>query len=130
MRTDVATVRAMATIAECRREFEIGSPQAVIVLNKAGEYCGVVMLPELFSGELDSIADDIQVIELAKHSNIMLLPDMNVKSAMKMFDDAEAEMLAVSDSAEGRKVVGYVFESYARRRYVEELDRATRGNLD
>jgi CIC family chloride channel protein len=130
MRTDVATVQAMTTIAECRREFEIGSRQAVIVLNKAGEYCGVVMLPELFSGELDTIADDIQVIELAKHSNIMLLPDMNVKSAMKMFDDAEAEMLAVSDSAEGRKVVGYVFESYARRRYVEEFDRATRGNLD
>jgi CIC family chloride channel protein len=130
MRTDVATVQAMATIAECRREFEIGSRQAVIVLNSAGEYCGVVMLPELFSGELDTIADDIQVIELAKHSNIMLLPDMNVKSAMKMFDDAEAEMLAVSDSAEGRKVVGYVFESYARRRYVEEFDRATRGNLD
>jgi CIC family chloride channel protein len=129
MRTDVATVQAMATIAECRREFEIGSRQAVIVLNRVGEYCGVVMLPELFSGELDGIADEIQVIELAKHSNTMLLPTMNVKSAIKMFDDAEAEMLAVSDSAASRKVVGYVFESYARRRYVEELDRAMRGNL-
>src|SRR5204863_3487918 len=79
MRTDVATVQAMATIAECRREFEIGSRQAVIVLNSAGDYCGVVMLPELFSAELDGIADEIQVIELAKHSNIMLLPGMNVK---------------------------------------------------
>jgi CIC family chloride channel protein len=129
MRTDVATVQATATIAECRREFEIGSRQAVIVLNSAGEYCGVVMLPELFSGELDAIADEIQVIELAKYSNIMLSPDMNVKSAMKIFDDAEAEMLAVSNSAESRTVIGYVFESFARRRYVEEFDRAMRGNL-
>jgi chloride channel protein, CIC family len=129
MRTDVATVQATATITECRREFEIGSRQAVIVLNSAGEYCGVVMLPELFSGELDAIADEIQVIELAKYSNIMLSPDMNVKSAMKIFDDAEAEMLAVSNSTESRKVIGYVFESYARRRYVEEFDRAMRGNL-
>ena len=55
---------------------------------------------------------------------------MNVKSAMEIFDDAEAEMLAVSDNAESRKVVGYVFESYARRRYVEELNQAMRGNLD
>jgi CIC family chloride channel protein len=129
MRTDVAAVQAMATIAECRREFGIGSRQAVIVLNNAGEYCGVVMLPELFSSELDGIADEIQVIELAKYSNIMLVPDMNVKSAMKIFDEAEAEMLAVSDRAESRKVVGYVFESYARRRYVEELDQVMRGNL-
>ena len=129
MRTDVAAVQATATIAECRREFEIGSRQAVIVLNSADEYCGVVMLPELFSGQLDGIADEIQVIELARYSNIMLSPDMNVNSAMKLFDDAEAEMLAVSDRAESRKVVGYVFESYARRRYIEELDRAMRGNM-
>jgi chloride channel protein, CIC family len=129
MRTDVATVRATSTIAECRREFEIGSRQALIVVTGAGEYCGVVMLPDLFSGELDGIADEIQVVELAKHGDIMLQPDMNVKSAMKIFDDAEAEMLAVSDSAESRKVVGYVFESYARRRYVEELDQVVRGSI-
>jgi chloride channel protein, CIC family len=129
MRTDVATVRATSTIAECRREFEIGSRQALIVVTGAGEYCGVVMLPDLFSGELDGIADEIQVVELARHSDIMLQPDMNVKSAMKIFDDAEAEMLAVSDSAESRKVVGYVFESYARRRYVEELDQVMRGSI-
>jgi chloride channel protein, CIC family len=129
MRTDVATVRATSTIAECRREFEIGSRQALIVVTGAGEYCGVVMLPDLFSAELDGIADDIQVVELARHSDILLQPEMNVKSAMKIFDDAEAEMLAVSDSAESRKVVGYVFESYARRRYVEELDQVMRGSI-
>ena len=87
------------------------------------------MLPELFSSELDSIADEIQVIEVAKYSNTMLLPDMNVKTAMTIFDEAEAEMLAVSDGPESRKLVGYVFESHARRRYVEELDQALRGNL-
>ena len=129
MRTDVAVVQALSTIAECRREYEIGSRQALIVVSSAGEYCGVVMLPELFSSELDGIADDIQVVELAKHSDVMLLPDMNVKSAMKLFDDAEAEMLAVADGAESRKVVGYVFESYARRRYVEEIDQVMRGNI-
>src|SRR6202000_1350377 len=108
MRTDVAVVQALSTIAECRREYEIGSRQGLIVVSSAAEYCGVVMLPELFSSELDGIADDIQVVELAKHSDVMLLPDMNVKSAMKLFDDAEAEMLAVADGAESRKVVGYV----------------------
>jgi CIC family chloride channel protein len=129
MRTDVATVLGTATIAECRHEFGIGSRQAVFAVSGGGEYCGVVMLPELFSGELDGIADEIQVIELARYTNIVLLPDMNVKSAMKIFDAAEAELLAVAENAGSRKIVGFLTESYARRRYVEELDQVMRGNL-
>lgn len=129
MRTDVATVLGTATIAECRHEFGIGSRQAVFAVSGGSEYCGVVMLPELFSGELDGIADEIQVIELARYTNIVLLPDMNVKSAMKIFDAAEAELLAVAENAGSRKIVGFLTESYARRRYVEELDQVIRGNL-
>jgi chloride channel protein, CIC family len=129
MRTDVAKAPATATIAACRHEFLLGSRQAIVVVNNADEYCGVVPLPELFSGELDSIADEIQVVELVRYADITLLPDMNVKTAMKIFDGAEAELLAVVESAESRKVIGFLTEAFARRRYVEELDQATRGVL-
>ena len=129
MRTDVGLVPATTTIAACRREFLLGSRQAVVVVNNNDDYCGVVLLPELFSGELDSIEDDIQVVELARYTDVTLLPEMNVKTAMKLFDDAEAEFLAVLESAESRKVVGFLTESFARRRYTEEIDSATRGVL-
>ena len=129
MRTDVGKVSSTVTIAACRSEFALGSRQAVVVVNHANEYCGLVSVPELFSGELDTIADDIQVIELAQYSDVVLLPEMNVKSAMKMFDDAEAEVLAVIESENSRKVVGFLSESFARRRYVEEIEMATRGVL-
>jgi chloride channel protein, CIC family len=129
MRTDVGKVPSTTTIAACRREFALGSSQAVIVINNSDAYCGLVLLPELFSGELDAIADEIQVVELAKYTDVVLLPEMNVKSAMKMFDDAEAEILAVIESEDSRKVVGFLSESFARRRYVEEIDKATRGVL-
>jgi CIC family chloride channel protein len=129
MRTDVGKVFSTMTIAACRAEFALGSRQAVVVVNHANEYCGLVSVPELFSGELDTIADDIQVIELAQYSDVMLLPEMNVKSAMKIFDDAEAEVLAVIESENSRKVIGFLSESFARRRYVEEIDKATRGVL-
>ena len=129
MRTDVGLVPATTTIAACRREFLLGSRQAVVVVNNNDDYCGVVLLPELFSGELDSIEDDIQVVELARYTDVTLLPEMNVKTAMKLFDDAEAEFLAVLESAESRKVIGFLTESYARRRYTEEIDSATRGVL-
>lgn len=126
MRTDVAAVQSTATIAECRRAFEIGSRQALIVLN-GSEYVGVVTLPNLFSSDLDGIADDIQVIEIAKHHDVILLPTMNVKLALKAFDAAEAELLAVSENSESRRIIGYLAEAFAKRRYFEELDKATQG---
>jgi len=129
MRSDVGKVPATTTIAACRREFVLGSRPAIVVVNNSDDYCGLVLLPELFSGELDSIADDIQVIELARFTDVALLPEMNVKTAMKIFDDAEAEVLAVLESEDSRKVIGFLTESFARRRYVEEIDQATRGVL-
>ena len=128
MRTDVSKVPTTTTIAACRREFVLGSRQAVVVVNN-DDYCGLVLLPELFSNELDSIADEIQVVELARYTDVTLLPEMNVKTAMKLFDDAEAEVLAVLESEDSRKVVGLLSESFARRRYVDEIDQATRGVL-
>ena len=129
MRSDVGKVPTTTTIAACRREFVLGSRPAIVVVNNSDDYCGLVMLPELFSGELDTIADEIQVVELAKFTDVTLLPEMNVKTAMKIFDDAEAEVLAVLESAESRKVIGFLSESFARRRYVEEIDQATKGVL-
>ncbi len=129
MRPDVGKVPTTTTIAACRHEFVLGSRQAIVVVNNTDDYCGLVMMPELFSGELDGIADEIQVVELAKFMDVTLLPEMNVKTAMKIFDDAEAEVLAVLESAESRKVIGFLSESFARRRYVEEIDQATKGVL-
>jgi CIC family chloride channel protein len=129
MRTDVGKVPTTTTLAACRREFPLGSRRAVAVVNNSDDYCGLVLLPELFSGELDSIANEIQVVELARCTDVSLLPEMNVKTAMKIFDDAEAEVLAVLDSESSRKVIGFLTEAYARRRYVEEIDQATRGVL-
>jgi chloride channel protein, CIC family len=129
MRTDVGKVPSSTTIAACRREFMLGSRQAIVVVNNSDDYSGLVLLPDLFSSELDTIADDIQVVELAKYTEIVLLPEMNIKTAMKLFDDAEAEVLAVLESADSRKVIGFLTESFARRRYVEEIDQATRGVL-
>ena len=102
MRTDVGKVPSITTIVACRGEFALGSRQAVVVVKNADEYCGLLLLPKLFSGDLDIIADEIQVVELAKYTDVVLLPEMNVKSAMKMFDDAEAEVLAVIEQSDTR----------------------------
>src|SRR6266700_3603763 len=129
MRSDVGKVPSTTTIAAVRSEFPLGSRPGIVIVNNADEYVGLVLLPDLFSSDLDTIADDIQIIELARLTEIVLIPEMNVKSAMAVFDEAEAEMLAVVDSTDSRKVVGFLTETTARRRYVEEIDKATRGVL-
>ena len=129
MRTDVGLISAVTTIAACRREFPLGSRQAVIVIDAAEAYRGLVMLPALFASDLDATANDVTVMQIARYRDVTLLRAMNVKSAMTLFDRAEAEVLAVLDNPSNRKVVGFLTESYARRRYVEELDQATRGLL-
>lgn len=46
---------------------------------------------------------------------------------MAFFDRTETESLAVVDNPAERRVVGLLTESYAARRYAEELDKANRG---
>ena len=53
-----------------------------------------------------------------------LLPEMNIKQAVSIFDRTESEALAVVEDLEGRKVIGMLTEGYALRRYAEELDKA------
>lgn len=43
---------------------------------------------------------------------------------MAAFDRAETDILAVLDNVLDRKVIGFPTETYARRRYIQELDRA------
>src|SRR5262249_24215110 len=53
MRTDIGKVPTTPPIAAARHEFVLGSRHAVVVVNNADDYCGLVLLPELFSHELD-----------------------------------------------------------------------------
>ena len=129
MRNDPAVVDASSTIADCRREFPLGSRQVIFIVGHDGQYAGIVMLPELFSSSHDLASETTTVADLARLHDKFLYRSVNVKAAMKVFDQAEAEVLAVVESKVDPRVVGYLTEAYARRRYAEELDQATRGML-
>lgn len=126
MRKDVATVQGTATVAEFRRRYPLGSRDMVVVLDAEDRYLGIVVTAVVFSAELDVQASIIKLSTLARLPNTALLAEMNVKEAMDVFDRAEAETLAVVDTAEDRLVVGVLSEAYAVRRYAEALNNASR----
>jgi CIC family chloride channel protein len=72
-------------------------------------------------------ADENHVVrDLLHYTDTALLPQMTIKEAVAMFENAESDALAVVDSAESRRVIGLLTEQYALRRYSEELDRRRR----
>jgi CIC family chloride channel protein len=127
MRTDFSTVRDTATIAECREQFRLGSHQALFVIDEENTYRGVVLLPEVFSSDIDAAINETKVVSLARHQDATLIGAMNVRSAIRRFEEAEADILAVVDNSTSQSVVGFLSEAYARRQYIQELDRATGG---
>jgi chloride channel protein, CIC family len=129
MRTDLQMVFAGTSIADCRRLFPLGSRRAIIAIDTQERYVGVVMLSELFSSDADNNSDRVPIANLAKQQSAFLHPNMNIKSAIACFDQAEAEILAVVESVSNPRVLGTLSESYAMKRYTEELAQATRSVL-
>ena len=125
MRRDPATIPGTASLAELRRRHPLGSTQRVVVVDEEGRYLGIALTAEAFASadhpEQDATAT---CADIAHWADSPLLPEMNIKQAVSIFDRTESEALAVVEDLEGRKVIGLLTEGYALRRYAEELDKA------
>jgi CIC family chloride channel protein len=119
MRADVRTLAAHTTVARFRIVFPLGSATQVVVVDEDKNYAGIVLVAEAHTPELDQ---SIPIRNILHHRDTALLPTMTVKEAIAMFDNAEAEALAVITSFESRRVIGLLTETYALRRYSEELE--------
>jgi CIC family chloride channel protein len=126
MRRDPATLSADATVAEFRQAYPLGSRHMVILSQTDGTYVGLVPTAEAHAPELDADAATRLVRTLARWRTAVLTPALSVKEAMAVFDHAEAETLCVVEDATSCTVVGMLTETYASRRYAEELDKANR----
>ncbi len=123
MRRDVRTIRAGTSLAAVRRAFPLGSAQRIIVVDDAGGYAGLVMVPELHNAGDQDVAG---LAELLHYPDVTLQPKMTVRDAVSLFETAEADALVVVDDSGRRHVIGELTEQFALRRYSEELDRSRR----
>jgi CIC family chloride channel protein len=126
MRRDVRTARDDMTVAVFRRDFPLGSTQRAVVTDLEGRYEGIVLVPDAHAPGLDAEASSIPITALMRYSDEILLPQMNAKEAVALFNATESEALAVVDGRESRQVLGLLTEAHTLRRYAEELDRRRR----
>jgi CIC family chloride channel protein len=121
MRTDPATAQSEMSIADFRRAFPLGARQKVALLDRDGRFDGLVSVAEAHAEGVD---DGVPVRTLGQARDTALLPRMSIRQAMVMFDKTEADTLAVLETLEGRKLVGTLKETFATRRYAEEIEKA------
>jgi CIC family chloride channel protein len=121
MRHDPATSWETLTIGEFQKRFPLGSRQLVALVDTEGRYRGLVTVAEAHA---EGHSDSDPVLSLAHSVDGLLLPHMSVKEAMRVFDASESDTLAVVDTLDGRKLLGTLKESYATRRYAEEIEKA------
>ena len=94
----------------------------MIIVDEAGRYAGIVLLPEAHARDLDEKAGEMRLDSLLRYRDVLLLPSQNIKEAAELFEQAEADALAVVDDLQGRSVLGLLNEQHALRRYAEELE--------
>lgn len=126
MRTDPATAPNDMSIGAFQSQFPLGARQRVALIDPDGRFCGIVIVAEAHT---EGLSDDTPVLSLAHTSDAALLPTMSIKQAMAVFDQTESDTLAVVDTLESRKLLGTLKESYATRRYAEEMEKAQNAKL-
>ena len=92
-----------------------------MLVDEAGHYAGIVQTPSAYAESIDLAKP---VGSLAVNRDAALAPELDIAAVMTRFDASGADELAVLDSE--RHVLGILSESYVRRRYAEELEKAQR----
>ena len=110
---------AATSIADFRRMFPLGSTSLVVLVDERGRYAGLVAPHAAFA---DGVDERMAIATIEQSVDRWLSADLNIREIMSVFDDAQADELAVVDAA--GHPIGVLSEKYVRRRYAEELDKA------
>ncbi len=119
MRRETRATDSAISIADFRHRFPLGATSRVVLVDADLRYAGIVQTPAAYADGLDATAP---IGTVAINGDAALAVDMDIAGVMKRFDASGADELAVLDA--DRHVVGILSESYVRRRYAEELEKA------
>jgi CIC family chloride channel protein len=122
MRFDAVIADATVPLSDLRASHPLGSAKRIFV-QEHGHFIGSLDVAALHdSKHAKDIANPI-ARDMAMAPELFLLPNQNVRSALMLFDSSKSETLPVLRSTFDRQVIGFLTESYALRRYNQELER-------
>jgi CIC family chloride channel protein len=128
MRADPKTEPATTPLAELREKYPPGSVTRVFVVSEEGDFMGSLDMTAIHE-EKASETPASTARDFAREADLYLLPYENVRTALARFEEKESETLPVLESPTDKKVIGYLTEQYALRRYNQELERRRGADL-
>ena len=129
MRTDPKVVPISMTLRDLREAFPPGSAKYAFTSDPEGNYAGSFDLGEIYDRQYDDVADFVLAADLAGPKSDCLLPMENVRAALMRFEETRLEALPVLAAGADPRVIGYMTEAYALRRYTEEMERRRNAEL-
>jgi CIC family chloride channel protein len=128
MRRDPAVIAAELPVDGLRQRFPAGSSRHVFVVDDRGGFCGIIDPGD--PNILNHTEESKRVGDLVSQPAPFLLPSDNLRAALNRFSQAAQETLPVVDNPKDRRIIGYMSEAYALRRYAQELERHRGGRQD
>ena len=129
MRSDPKIVRSDMTLRALRAKFPPGAIKSVYATDPEGRYVGVIDMLAVHDPQIDDVIDFTVVADLVGLKSVYLLPSENVRRALARFEQTQTEALPVLSARADPRVVGFLTESYALRRYSQELERRRSAEL-
>ena len=123
MRRDFHTVAQGMTAAEFRAKYPLGGPKRVFVIDAERRYRGFVLTADVHNPDSDDPVGERLIDDLRQGEDAFLLPYHDIREALDRFSRGEIETLAVLSDATERRMLGFITEAYALRRYNQELER-------
>ena len=122
MRSDPKTVSNDMPLRALRELYPPGSAKRLFVVDREEQYIGSIDAIEIHSPEIDDALAGLVAGDLASNPGIFLLPDENVRTALLRFENTQSEALPVLAARGDHRLVGYMTEAYALKRYTQELE--------
>lgn len=122
MRRDVVVAPCDMTPDAFRAAFPLGSTQRVAIVDANGSYCAMIFVAEIHA-DIAAPEPEPQLEHFFRLRGDVLLPGMNARQAVGLFDSSRSEALAVVSDRIERRVIGLLSEAHTLRRYSEELEK-------
>jgi CIC family chloride channel protein len=129
MRSDPQVVPTGMRLNELRNRYPPGAAKRTYAVAPDGHYAGWVDMALVHDPQLNDALDAGVVADLVREKDSFLLPNENVRTALARFDDAQTETLPVLSARADPRIIGYLTEAYALRRYTQELERRRSAEL-
>ena len=129
MRSDPKIVPTSMPLGALREKYPPGSAKRVFAAAPDGHYAGWVDMAFIHDPQLDDAIEAGSVADVVTQSDVYLLPNENVRTALARFDEAQSETLPVLSARADPRLIGYMTEAYALKRYAQELERRRSAEL-